>query len=540
VAQREVGYTTVEIWLLLEIVTLAIGVPVLALEYYWVILLATSMKYPRNLAEKKPKLGQFPLVTILIATYNEKFVIQRSLEAIKHLDYPKDRIQVVIADDSTDQTTTIIEEKLKDLALAGIRGVVSRRPSREFFKCGALNKAMGKAEGDYVLLLDADSIVSPDVLTKGIDAIESHPRAAFVSYRYGHYNRDYNMVTKLFALSQDIGDTLSKMGAYRIDAPFSAQGGQTLVRTQDLREIGGWSNQRIADDTDISIKMYLAGKRGIYLSNVKIMSEDPSTLEAWKKQVGRTSQGWWRCIANYWRVILTAPNLPARKKAGLLLMLMAPFSSLSWIIVTFLSTFTVVFNLIPPVYSIFSNPVYVAVVAVPFAISLASGAWALRVQGLMTARNVVLIPMLGYASGGMLVLGSIGFFYGVFDRMGFFLYRTPKSGSEKEMTKTSYFQHLTNDRNSIVELLLGGAGILLAWFVFIHGVVFLAISMFGFGLFTLKSMNLTRYIPRPIRKPTGTAAGTGLRLFQGPTTSAVALGLVLAVNSDAVHRIFLH
>ena len=89
------------------------------------------------------------------------------------------------------------------------------------------------------------------------------------------------------------------MGAYRIDAPFSFQGGQTLVRTNDLREVGLWSNQRIADDADVSIKMYLAGKRGIYLSNVKIMSEDPSTLEAWKKQVARTSQGWWRCIANY-------------------------------------------------------------------------------------------------------------------------------------------------------------------------------------------------------------------------------------------------
>lgn len=529
---------TVEIWLLLEVITLAIGAPVLALEYYWVILLAMSMKYPRSLAKGDPKLSRFPSVSILIAAYNEKFVIQRSLDAIKNLDYPKDKIQVVVADDSSDQTTSIIEQKLKDLGRAGIRAAVSRRQSREFFKCGALNKAMERVDGEYVLLLDADSIVSPDVLTKGIQAIESHPRAAFVSYRYGHYNRDYNMVTKLFALSQDVGDTLSKMGAYRIDAPFSAQGGQTLVRTKDLREVGMWSNQRIADDTDISIKMYLAGKRGIYLSNVKIMSEDPSTLEAWKKQVGRTSQGWWRCIANYWRAILTAPGISARKKAGLLLMLMAPFSSLSWLIVTFLSTFTVIFNVIPPAYSIFSNPFYVAMVAVPFAISIASAAWALKVQGLMTARNVILIPMLGYASGGMLVLGSIGFFYGVFDRMGFFLYRTPKSGSEKEMTKTPYFRHLTNDRNSVVEFVLGSAGIFLAWFVFIHGVWFLALSMFGFGLFTLKSMNLTRHIVGVRRTVRQKGVGGVPGLIQSPTTSAVAMGLLVALNSSPLHRLF--
>ncbi len=496
----------VQFWFAVEVITLVLGIPVLALEYYWVILLATSTKYPRSLAKDEVKLTRFPKVSILIAAFNEKFVIERSLDAVKKLDYPKDRIQVVVADDSTDQTVDVIDRKVQDLMRSGIEAAVSRRPSREFFKCGALNRAMEQVTGDYVLLLDADSMVSPDVLTKGIEALETHPRTAFVSYRYGHYNRDYNMVTKLFALSQDIGDTLSKMGAYRIDAPFSAQGGQTLVRTSDLKEVGGWTNQRIADDTDISIKMYLAGKRGVYLSNVKIMSEDPSTLEAWKKQVARTSQGWWRCIANYWKSIVMAPGVSARKKLGLILMLMAPFSSLSWIIVTFLSTFTVVFNLIPPVYSIFSSPVYIAIVTVPFAISMASGAWALRVQGLMTARNLMLIPMLGYASGGMLVLGSIGFFYGVFDRMGFFVYRTPKSGSAKEMTKTSYFQHLSNDRNSIVEAVLGAAGILFAWLVFVHGVWFLAISMFGFGLFTLKSMNLTRHLrvraPTPSQLPT--------------------------------------
>jgi glycosyltransferase involved in cell wall biosynthesis len=486
-----------------------------------------SMKYPKNLAKHTAKLANFPVVSVLIASFNEKFVIERSLEAIKELDYPKDRIQVVVADDSNDQTTSIIDEKVRDLTRVGIRAMVSRRPSRDHFKCGALNKAMEYVDGDYVLLLDADSLVSPDVLTKGIDAIESHPRTAFVSYRYGHYNRDYNMVTKLFALTQDLGDTLSKMGAYRIDAPFSYQGGQTLIRTKDLREVGLWSNQRIADDADVSIKMYLAGKRGIYLSNVKIMSEDPETLEAWKKQVGRTSQGWWRCIANYWRDIFSAPGVSLRKRVGLVLMLMAPFSSLSWIIVTFLSTFAVVFNVIPPAFSIFSSPVYAAMVAVPFVISMASAAWALKVQGLMTARNVALIPLLGYAQGGMLVLGSMGFFYGVFDRMGFFLYRTPKSGPVPEMTKTSYFQHLSNDRNSIVEAVLGAAGIFCAWFVLIHGVWFLALSMFGFGLFTLKSMNLTRHIQgRARRSGGGPQKGRMPDLWTGPARSNM-----LAINS---------
>jgi cellulose synthase/poly-beta-1,6-N-acetylglucosamine synthase-like glycosyltransferase len=482
-----------QIWFLIEILTLVITVPVLGLEYYWLVLLGMSTKYPRDLESKAVTLTSFPTVSILIASYNEKYVIERSLEALKHLDYPKDKLQVVVADDSNDQTVEIVDEKVRDLNASGIATVVSRRSSREHFKCGALNVAMEKIVGDFVLLLDADSIVPPDVLSKGLDTMENHPRSSFVAFRYGHYNRNYNLITRLFALYQDIGDTLSKMGAYRIDAPFSFQGGFALVRSKDLRGVGQWSNERIADDGDVSIKMYLAGKRGIYLSSVKIMSEDPSTLEAWKKQVARTSQGWWRCIAKYWRSIITAPDVSLRTKAGLLLMLLGPFSGFSWIIVTFLSAFAVIGGVVQPANSIFNNPFYIGLVAVPFAISLASGAWALWVQGLMTARNVLLIPFLGYATGAMLSLGSVAFFYGVFDRTGFFKYRTPHGGAGED-PKKAYFRSLTNDKNAIVEAVLATAAIILAVMVFVDGVWFLSLTLVGFGIFTLKSMNLSRHL----------------------------------------------
>ena len=483
----------IPIWFLVEIVTLVITVPVLGLEYYWLVLLGTSTKYPRDLESRDVRLTKHPAVSIIIASFNERYVIERSLEAMKKLDYPKDKLQVVIADDSDDQTVDIVDKKALELNETGIATIVSRRPSREHFKCGALNKAMELAAGEFVLLLDADSIVPPDVLSKGIDAMEHHPRASFVSFRYGHYNRNYNLITRLFALYQDIGDTLSKMGAYRIDVPFSFQGGFALVRSKDLRGVGQWSNERIADDGDVSIKMYLAGKRGIYLSNVKIMSEDPSTLEAWKKQVARTSQGWWRCIAKYWRSIIVAPDVSMKTKAGLLLMLLGPFSGFSWITVTFLSAFAMITGAVQPPNSIFNNWIYIGIVAVPFVISLASGAWALWVQGMMTARNVILIPFLGYATGAMLSLGSVAFFYGVFDRKGFFSYRTPHGGSG-EATKKSYFRHLTNDRNAIVEGVLALAALALAVMVLFDGVWFLSLSLVGFGIFTLKSMNLSRHL----------------------------------------------
>src|SRR5271169_3855161 len=473
---------------IIELIILVLIIPVLGLSFYWCFQLVTSAKYPRDLESRSVHLLTFPKVSILISTFNEKFVIGRSLEAMERLDYPKDKIQIVVADDSSDETVQIIDDKVSELNRLGLQAMVSRRPTRENYKCGALNRAMNYVTGDYVLLLDADSIVPPDVFSKGIDAMETHTNAAFVSFRYGHYNRDYNLSTRLFALSQDLADTTSKMGAYLVDAPFSFQGGFTLVRTKDLREVNQWTNGRIADDTDISIKMYLKGKRGIYLSNVSIMSEDPSTLEAWKKQVARTSQGWWRCISKYWRQIITTRDISLRRKLGIFLMLAATFTSLNWILTTFLSALTIIFNVVSPVNSIFSNPIFIAAVAIPYGISLLSAAWALKVQNLMTARNLILIPALGYAEISMVTLSSLGFFYGVFDRTGFFNYRTPKFGSERDSAKTQYFRGLSRDRNGIIEGMLSVAGIVLGVLVLFHGMWFLSLAMVGFALATLKSM----------------------------------------------------
>src|ERR1022692_2453142 len=162
----------IQIWSLIEVVTLVFSIPVFALEYYWVFLLGNSLRYPRDLGAEEVTLEEHPMVSILIATFNERYVIERSLEAMKNLDYPKDKLQVVVADDSNDQTVELIDDKVRDLNQSGIRAIVSRRPSREHFKCGALNKAMESVVGEYVLLLDADSIISPDSIPNVISYVE--------------------------------------------------------------------------------------------------------------------------------------------------------------------------------------------------------------------------------------------------------------------------------------------------------------------------------------------------------------------------------
>ncbi len=487
------------------IISLIFTAPVLASSYYSMILLVSSFRYPK--AEPPSRgLTKYPVVSILVATYNEKFVVSQTLDALISLDYPKHDLQVIIADDSTDETKSIVDDKIEQLCKSGVHAVVSRRATRQGFKSGALNEAAQLVKGEYVLLLDADSRVTPEVLTRGLRAFEDRPGLAFVSFRVGHYNREQSIITRLFALSLDLGDTLTKMGGYAIDSPFSFQGGFTLISTETLRDVGYWSKDSIVDDADLSCKVYASGKRGVYLSDVKIFGEDPQTLETWKKQAARVSQGWANCISTHWRNILQTPHLSRWRRIALLLSLLAPFASLSWIVVSFVSALAVVFEVSPASGSIFSNPWYILLVSVPISTYFISAAYSLRIQKIMTGRNLLLIPLLSYTGYCMLTASSVGFLNGLRGKAGFF-FRTPKSGEEQGPGTTEYFWNLTFGRTAILEVVLSIAAIGIALIGFLDGVWFLGLTLLGFGLLTLKSLNLSRliiskkHVPTPSRDP---------------------------------------
>src|SRR2546428_4314386 len=238
-------------WIYISGISLAFSMPGLLFSYYSVILFLSTFRYPKSLGDEPP-LQETPLVSILIATFNEKFVVANTLDALKSLDYPKDKLQVVVADDSSDETVDVIDRKLLELNNIGIHSVVSRRKGRAGFKSGALNQAAPLLKGDFVLLLDADSTVQPDVLQRGLNAANHNPRLGFVSFRVGHYNRAQNLTIRLFALQQDQGDTVAKMGAYSIEAPYSFKDGFALVSLAVLRVVGFWPNDPVVEYVDIS------------------------------------------------------------------------------------------------------------------------------------------------------------------------------------------------------------------------------------------------------------------------------------------------
>src|SRR6267143_934981 len=159
---------TIEPWVVVTAISLGFSIPVLLSSYYTVILFISSLRYPKSMVIVEHRPPDTPMVSVLIATFNEKFVIAKTLDAITRLNYPKGRFQIIVADDSTDETRELIDRKIDELNSLGLATFASRRETRDGFKSGALNLAAKSLEGDYVLLLDADSMVTSDVLSRGL------------------------------------------------------------------------------------------------------------------------------------------------------------------------------------------------------------------------------------------------------------------------------------------------------------------------------------------------------------------------------------
>src|SRR5438445_12744194 len=248
------------------------------------------------------------------------------------------------------------------------------------------------------------------------------------------------------------------MGSYTLDAPYSFQGGFTLMSLAILREVGFWTNDSIVDDADLSCRIYSAGWRGVYLSDVRVFGEDPPSLEVWKKQAARVTQGWAMCARSSWRKILGSHELSIWRRIALLVFLLRPFSGLSWIVVTFSSALGLIFGFSSPSNSIFSNPIYIAIVTLPLFFFFVSGAYALYVQRIMVPRNLLLLPLLSYTSSCMVTAISIGFLSGIRGRPGFF-FRPPKTGAQASPNNKQYFRDIRLDKTAIVETVLAAAAL---------------------------------------------------------------------------------
>jgi len=248
-------------------------------------------KYKKNYDPNPPKhFDQLPSVTIQLPIFNEQFVIDRLIEAVCAMDYPRDRLEIQVLDDSTDETCEVASGIVSRYAAMGQPIVYIHRTNRHGYKAGALGEGLKVATGEFVAIFDADFVPPVDWIMNVIHHF-AEPHIGMVQTRWTHLNRDYSMLTQIEAILLDGHFVLEHGARVRTDDFFNFNGTAGMWRVQAITDGGGWQHDTLTEDTDLSYRSQLAGWKFKYLPEVECPSELPIEMTAFKTQQARWAKG---------------------------------------------------------------------------------------------------------------------------------------------------------------------------------------------------------------------------------------------------------
>jgi cellulose synthase/poly-beta-1,6-N-acetylglucosamine synthase-like glycosyltransferase len=233
---------------------------------------------------------ELPRVTIQLPLFNEALMVDRLLTSVTALDYPKDRLQIQVLDDSTDETAVECARRCEELRRAGFDIRHHHRTDRTGFKAGALDAAMPQATGDFICIFDADFLPAPDYLKKLIHHF-TDPTIGMVQARWGHLNRNFSLLTKLQALFLDGHLVLEQSARSRRGYYLNFNGTAGIWRREAITEAGGWQHDTLTEDLDLSYRAQLKGWRFVYLKDVVVPAELPPDMDSFKSQQHRWTKG---------------------------------------------------------------------------------------------------------------------------------------------------------------------------------------------------------------------------------------------------------
>ena len=254
----------------------------------------TILSFREPKAGEPPPPANWPHVTIQLPIYNERFVARRLIEAAARLDYPIDRLQIQVLDDSTDDTTRIAAETVRAIASQGIDIVHLHRKARSGFKAGALAAGTEQARGEFLAIFDADFLPRPDFLKRTVPEFRDES-VAFVQTRWGHLNRDYSLLTVLQSIAIDAHFMVEQFARFNGGYWFNFNGTAGIWRKTAIESSGGWQARTLTEDLDLSYRAFLHGWQAVYRREVEVKAELPVTISAYRRQQRRWAQGSLEC-----------------------------------------------------------------------------------------------------------------------------------------------------------------------------------------------------------------------------------------------------
>jgi len=256
---------------------------------YWLVYLYYKNKKNKT-TEPASQFDDLPRVTVQLPIFNEQYVVDRLLDAVCKLDYPREKLDIQLLDDSTDETVEVARALVERYAALGHPVTYLHRDNRSGFKAGALAEGLKTAKGEFVAIFDADFVPPPDFLLKCIHHF-TDPRIGMVQTRWTHINRNYSFLTEVEAILLDGHFVLEHSGRARSGVFFNFNGTAGMWRRVAIDEAGGWEHDTLTEDTDLSYRAQLKGWKFIYLQDVECPAELPVEMTAFKTQQARWAKG---------------------------------------------------------------------------------------------------------------------------------------------------------------------------------------------------------------------------------------------------------
>ena len=247
-------------------------------------------RYRNRQVAQKGELKEIPVVTVQIPVYNELYVVNRVIDAVCSLEYPKDKLEIQVLDDSTDETTAIIGRKVAEKSMIGFDIKHIRRGSRQGYKAGALKFGLEQAKGEYVAIFDADFIPRTDFLRRTLPYFVNS-KVGLVQTRWEHINGDYSLLTRAQAIALDGHFVIEQQVRNKAGFFINFNGTAGIWRRSCILESGNWEADTLAEDLDLSYRAQLLGWQFVFMKDYTSPAELPADVNGLRSQQFRWTKG---------------------------------------------------------------------------------------------------------------------------------------------------------------------------------------------------------------------------------------------------------
>ncbi len=247
-------------------------------------------KNRNKVAGPPPEISVWPKVTVQLPIYNERYVIERLVEAVAQFDYPRELLEIQVLDDSTDETQAVARNCVERYQALGLPITYLHRDNREGFKAGALQEGLKSASGEFIAIFDADFIPPADFLRRTVPYF-ADAKLGMAQTRWSYVNRHYSPLTEVEAILLDGHFVVEHSARFRSGLFFNFNGTAGIWRRAAIEDAGGWQHDTLTEDTDLSYRAQLRGWHFVYLPEIDCPSELPVEMNAFKSQQARWAKG---------------------------------------------------------------------------------------------------------------------------------------------------------------------------------------------------------------------------------------------------------